>query len=242
MTSEYLLSLSAFNHQFITNEQDAIKTALAFLDTAKLTPTDIDVTKTNTQNSPVDYYTFPHLYSIQTGNQSNSLIETTSLSKAQVIRVNLYQKDVEYDLNTGKSGGEANIKVHEKMPILYPNTPYSTMEFWITSDPGKAVVGEAHYIHQDVDLSDSSGTYNVISPQEAYDELSNTDLTKRKAYIAAYNGSDNNILIKDVYFAYYLGDEPEKYSQKYLMPIYVFEGSNGFFAYVSAVRDDQLAK
>lgn len=232
MTSDYLTSLAAVSGKHISDEPSALATVQDFLETAALTPGDIDLTKTSTRNSSVNYYTYPQLYSIQPGPQGNALVGTTSLSKAQVIRVDLYQKDIEYDLNTGDAEG-LHPTLHQKIPVIYPNPPNSTMEFWVTSDPVKASVAQAYFTHQNINLKDPSATYTVKKPDAAYQEL-----TSGKAYIAAYNGTDGNILIKNVYFAYYLGEE----SQAYLVPVYVFEGNNGFFAYVSALTEDQIQK
>jgi hypothetical protein len=232
LTSNYLSSLTVLSSQFISDEPSAIKTAQDFLDTAGLTPKDLDISKTTNQNNPVHYVTYPQLYSIQNDAQGNTLVRTTSLSKAQVIRVDFYQKDAEYDLNTGGTGN-ATPKVHVKIPILYPLPPYSTMSFWVASGPRNATVTQAFFTHQDIDFTNASATYGIKRVEDAF-----TELKDGKAYIAAYNGTDTNILIKDVYLAYYLGED----SQPYLIPMYVFEGNNGFFAYILAVTENQFQK
>ena len=225
MTSSYLSSLTVLSAQHISDEKSAIDTARDFLLSAKLLPEDLDAKKTEDKNYPAQYVTYPQLFSIQNNGQENILINTTSLSKAQVIRVDLYQKDLEYDLDKG--GSEYNIpKIHMSFPVIYPHPPYSTMNFWVASGPQHAVVVQAFFTHKNIDLSDASATYAIKTPAQAFKELKDG-----RAYIAAKNGNDNNILIKEIYLAYYLAED----LQEYIMPVYVFEGNDGFFGYVPAI-------
>jgi hypothetical protein len=226
LTSEYLRSLTALSAQYISNESSAIATVQNFLKTMKLTPDDLDITKTNTPNNAIKFVTYPQLFSIITGGQGlNTLVPASSLSKTQTIRVDLYQKDIEYELNTGQDDGKKTIPV--KIPIIYPYPPYSTMSFWVASGSKEAIVAQAFYTHKDIDLKNTAATYPLKTPKEAFSQLE-----ENNAYIASYSGNDQNIIIKNVFLAYYLGaDEP----QQYLMPVYVFEGNNGFYAYVPAV-------
>ena len=225
MTSGYLSSLTVLSAQHISDEKSAINTAQDFLLSAGLMPNDLDIKKTEDKNYPAQYVTYPQLFSIQNNGQENTLVSTTSLSKAQAIRVDLYQKDLEYDLDIG--GTEYNIpKLHVNFPIFYPHPPYSTMSFWVASGQNSAEVTQAFFTHKDIDLSDATATYAIKTPAQAFKELKDG-----RAYIAAHNGSDNNILIKEIYLAYYIGED----SQEYVMPVYVFEGNNGFFGYVPAL-------
>lgn len=229
MTSDYLSSPEILSGKFISDEQDAINVAKSFLRRAGPMPEDLDLTKTTTKDNKEHYVTFPKLYSVQSG--TNMLIEEQKLSQTQVIRVDFYQKDVEYDLNTGAR--EKVKKKHLKLPILYPRPPFSIMSFWIASGPKSATVTHTFFTHKNIDFNkkDDKGqkidaTYSIKTPQIAYNELGSG-----KAYIAAYSGNETNIAITDVYLAYYLDEN----SQGFLMPIYIFEGKNGFFAYVSAI-------
>lgn len=227
MTSDFLSSLIPLSGQFISSEPSAIQVAQNFLSIGGFTTKDLDFTKTSTPDNPVHYVTYPKLYSIQSGPQGNTLVETTSLSKTQVIRVDFYQNDVVYDMNTGGTEG-AGQKVHLKIPIIYPHPPFSIMNFLVTSGPNGAMVTQAFYTHKNIDLTNADATYAIKTADEAFTELKNG-----KAYIAAYYGTDNIIPIKSVYLAYYLGED----SEGYLKPIYVFEGNNGFFAYVPALAN-----
>src|SRR6266404_5428692 len=117
-------------------------------------------------------------------------------------------------------------------PIIYPHPPYSTMNFLVASGENQATVVSAIYNHQTVNLQpDKNATYPIKSAQQAFDDLKNG-----KGYIASYNGSDSQILISNIFLAYYIGVT----DQDYLMPVIVFQGQNGFFAYVPAVTNDAL--
>lgn len=144
---------------------------------------------------------------------SGKLTDATSLSTTQVIRVDFFQKDV------------------DKLPLYYPNPQNSIMYALIAAGSSQPQIVEAKFFHHNI--SEVSSTYPIKTAEEAFSELKN-----KKAYIASYFGSDANIAIKDVSLGYYLSDE----EQNYLLPIIVFEGNNGFFAYVEALRDEWVEK
>ncbi len=219
ISSSYLSSLTVLGAENLSDENNAIQTVQDFLSSIELLPTDIDLTKTQNPSKDITYNTYPQLFAIRSG----TLIPTTSLSSAKVIRVDLYQKDLEYNLDTGKKGAA---KVKLKLPVLYPHPPYSSMSFWIASGQNNAEVDASSFVHRYIS-TDSPGTYPIKTVQAAFDELKNGD-----AYIPSYVGTDKEILINNVYLAYYLGGE----NQDYLMPIIVFEGQNNFIAYVSAIK------
>jgi hypothetical protein len=219
-SSQYKQSLTTLGAKRLGDQQNAIKTVEDFLGTITLLPEDIDLEKTKSINEGDSYNTYPKLFDIING----SLIPTASLSNAKVIRVDLFQKDIKYDLDTGVQDAKP---LNLTLPIRYPQPPFSTMSFWIASGEIEPEIGEADFKHFQIDTeTDTPATYPIITAEEAFEALKNG-----KAYIAAYHGIDQQILIDKVYLAYYLGAE----EQKYLMPIIVFEGQNGFFAYLSAV-------
>lgn len=223
MSSNYLSSLTVLGAENLSDEKEAIKTAKDFLGNIELYPEDIDIDKIQTPQKNTNYNTFPKLFAIRNG----TLVSTTSLSNAKVIRVNFYQKDIEYDMDTGQEGAQ---KLKMKLPIYYPDPPHSTMSFWIASGQSVPEVTASEFIHHVIATGqDNPATYLIKTAEEAFDELKNGN-----AYIASYFGLDKEILISDIYLAYYLGEE----IQEYLMPIIVFEGKDGFFAYVSAVKTD----
>ena len=111
---------------------------------------------------------------------------------------------------------------------MYPHPPYSTMHFLIGGSNSNAIF-DSSFTHQQI--SADSTSYPIISSEDAF-----TILKDNRAYIASYYGDTSNITIKDLYLAYYLSDK----RQDYVMPIYVFEGRDGFFAYVSAVSNEWI--
>ena len=231
MSSNYLSSLTVLNAQALGDQNAAVSTVQSFLESINsgAFPTDIDLTLTQNPSPDTDYTTTPQLYSIINGQLSS----TTSLSNTQVIRVDLYQPEVDYSLTAGQNQNLTQIQNFDlKMPVMYPHPPYSIMNFLVASGTNQAMVVSANYNHQNINLQpDNQATYPVKTAQQAFDDLKNG-----KGYIAAYNGSDNQILISKVYLAYYIGDS----AQDYLEPVIVFEGQNGFFAYVPAITDEAL--
>ncbi len=221
LSSSYLTSLTVLGAQNLSDENNAVQTVKEVLTSIQLMPTDIDITKTTTPSKDTNNYTYPQLFTITNG----VMQPTTSLSSAKVIRVDLYQKDIEYNLDTGKPGA-AKIKI--KLPVFYPSPPYSTMSFWVASGQSNAEIDAAEFIHREITIpTENIATYPIKTVSQAFEELKNGS-----AYIASYSGLDKEILINKVYLAYYLGGQNEEY----LMPIIVFEGQKGFFAYVSAVK------
>src|SRR5262249_36531699 len=88
----------------------------------------------------------------------------------------------------------------------------------------KIIAGEYHYLPVD---SEKSATYPIKTAQQALDELNGGG-----GYIAAVgNNPDGNITVRKIYLAYF---DPATIGNFY-QPIVVFEGDNGFFAYVPAV-------
>lgn len=216
----------------LSDETDAIKTSKFFLDYMELFPNDIDLNKTQNHYDNINYYSFPKDFSIQNG----TLVPASSLSDAQAIRVDLYQKDLEYDLVLNTVDGKLYDKKNLSFPILYPDPPFSTMSFWVAAGENQPRVVAADFVHHEIQLPAKSdptpvATYPIKTAKDAFEELKNGN-----AFIASYWGQDNNVTINDIFLAYYLGKD----QQDYLMPIIVFEGKNGFLAYVSAVQNDLI--
>jgi hypothetical protein len=145
--------------------------------------------------------------------RDGAVVRATGLANAHAIRVDFYQNEI------------------NKKKIVYPNPPNSTMYFYIASDSRQANVVHANFIHSEANTENNSATYPIITAKEAYELLQ-----QNKAYLASYYGTGNEVVIKDIYIAYYVGDN----SQKFLLPVIVFEGSDGFFAYVSALKNEWL--
>ena len=146
--------------------------------------------------------------------QNGSLITSTSLSNSQIVEVNFFQKDL------------------DNLPIFYEKPNSSNISVLIAGSGHQQgqVVG-VNFIHQPV--SEESSTYPLKSVSTAYDELKNG-----QAYVASYFGTLANISITNVFLAYYISSQ----TQDFLMPVIVFEGNEGFFAYVPAIRDEWINK
>ncbi|HEX8966014.1 MAG TPA: hypothetical protein VF820_06310 [Patescibacteria group bacterium] len=216
-TSPFLkITYNIVNHNFsITSNYLADPTVLAAINL----PSQIQATSlskaflTNISSYPSDIdesKTSVQLYDIQ----NSTLVSAISLSNAKILQVNYFQNNI------------------NNLPIVYPDTPNSTMQISVAAGTTQPQVVAADFYHQVVQ-TDKSATYPIKTAQQAYD-----DLKANKGYIASYNGSGNSITIKNVYLAYYLG----KAQQQYAMPVIVFQGDNNFYAFVSAITDAPVGK
>lgn len=84
---------------------------------------------------------------------------------------------------------------------------------------------QASYTYWTVD-QETVGTYSLKTSTTAW-----TELQQGQGYIAKYPKSGTQAVIRRVYLAYYDSFEP----QSYLQPIFVFDGDDGFLAYVPAI-------
>ena len=148
------------------------------------------------------------LYSIN--GETQQLQPAISLSTTQIMQVDFFQQDV------------------NKLPIYYPDAPHSLITTIVAmTNTGEQVV-QATVVHKAI--TDQSGTYPIKTAQQAFQEL---QTASSSAYIAApANPPMNPVIIRDVSLGYYMGKD-----STYLMPIIIFQGDNGFFAYVSAVAN-----
>ena len=115
--------------------------------------------------------------------------------------------------------------------MVYPGGKNSTMNLVIGSGERESLVVNARFFYQK--STDKSATYPIKTAEEAFEELKNG-----KGRVVSQNGNDLNIVIKNVYLGFY----SEGKLQDYLMPVIVFEGTNDFIAYVSAVKDEWIEK
>lgn len=137
-----------------------------------------------------------------------------SLSQANFVRVNLFK---------------ANL---DELRLLPPNPKKSLVSFLFSGSrtPGKRVV-EINYNYFPIE-KEIFATYPLKSISKAWEEFQ-----QEKAYIAHLGQNQSGkIIIRWVSLAYY--DSPE--SQNYLQPIFVFQGDNDFFAYISAITPQWL--
>ena len=141
--------------------------------------------------------------------KDGKLVPPTSLYDTQLALVSFVQADI------------------DNLPVYYTDPSSSSMNFLVGS--GKVLGG--NFLHQT--LAADYGTYPVKTSAQAY-----KDLQDGKGYIAKYYGSSSNIVIRNVFLAYYMSGN----LQQYLMPIFVFQGDNGFYAYISAITDEWISK
>lgn len=182
----------------LPTQRDASNIVKDSLDSMGLYYPDIDDTKTKTA-----FFKF----------NNNSFSPASSFSQAQIIKVDLFQKDL----------GD--------IPILYEKPDTSSMDFIVAGGAeGGQIVG-AQFTHQTP--STDFATYPVKTANEAFEELKSG-----KGYIASYFGDSKNISIRNAFIAYFMGNE----IQNFLTPIIVFQGDDGFYAYVSAIRDEWTSK
>ncbi len=141
--------------------------------------------------------------------QNKTLLTAISQSDASLIRINLFRKD------------------YEKIPSLTSNPNQANVWFVISGiqDQGKQVIG-AQFYYYPVDATQFS-TYPLKTATQALKDLQNG-----KGFVANLGNNPNGkITIIRVYLAYF---DPSVQT-KFYQPIVVFEGENGFIAYVPAV-------
>lgn len=186
--------------QNLPDSEEAKSQVVSFLTKMGLLPVNLDI-----PNSKISFFTI----------EGTSLFKTTSLSNAQVVRVDLFEKPI------------------ENMPIFFPAFVESPMYVLIGSKGNfQREIIEAHFSYKPIDEKDFS-TYPIKTVDEAFEQLK-----EGKAYIARLGpvGTEEVIGIHSVMPGYYRGD----LQSSYLMPIFVFEGNNDFVAYISATEDSWI--
>lgn len=141
------------------------------------------------------------------------LAPAISLSESDVIKVNLFRK------------------AYDELPSLTGNPNEANV--WgimsgATTRNQQIIAAEYHYFPVD---ETQFSTYPIKTPSEAYNELTNGT-----PFIAdlGLNKDGGALKIRRIYLAYF---DPEVASD-FFQPIYVFEGDNGFIAYIPAVTAD----
>lgn len=146
--------------------------------------------------------------------ESGGFVSALSLSESNLIKINFFRK------------------TFENLPSMTSDPTKANIWFMVSGarERDKQVIAaEFHYFP--VDESQFS-TYPTKTSQEAWDELT----TQAKGFIASLgqNKSGDSIKIRRVYLAYYDAGVPMEFFQ----PIIVFEGDNGFIAYIPAVTNE----
>lgn len=140
-----------------------------------------------------------------------ALIPATSFAESQIIQVNFFQKDI------------------DEKPVYYKSPYTPNISVYIAGGERRAQIVKADYFYQE--LSEEEATYPIKTADEAFEELKNG-----KAFYASLPIDKNEIAIKEITLAYYIPDK----AYKYLMPIIAFQGDKGFYAYVSAIKDEWI--
>jgi len=145
--------------------------------------------------------------------QEDKLVGALSLSDSDLIRVYFFRK------------------TYDNLPSLTADPTKANVWFIVSGAREREkqmIAGEFHYFS--VDESKSS-TYPIKTAQAAWDEFN-----AGGGYIATIgqNKEGDSVKIRRVYLAYF---DPGVYTE-FFQPIIVFEGDNGFFAYLPAVSSD----
>lgn len=142
--------------------------------------------------------------------RGGELVNALSLSESDIVKVNLFRKS--YDGLPSMTGipDQANVWA------MISGSKNRNQEI---------IASEYHYYPVD---ETQYSTYPIKTPAEAFSELQTN-----KAYTAAIglNKDGDSVKIRRIYLAYF---DPGSVSAFY-QPIYVFEGDNGFTAYLPAV-------
>lgn len=144
---------------------------------------------------------------------NGQLVGALSLSESSLVKINLYRKD------------------YNNLPSVTGNPDQSNVWGIISGFTGKGqLVVASEYHYHAIDESQYS-TYPIKTPAEAFSELQNG-----QAFIASLgtNKDNDSVKIRKIYLAYF---DPEEVTEFY-QPVYVFEGDNGFKAYLPAVTSD----
>jgi hypothetical protein len=141
---------------------------------------------------------------------NGQLVNALSLSESDVVKVNLFRKNYDDLPSVTGTPDQANV--------------WAIISGSLNRDQ-QVVAAENHYYPVD---ETQYSTYPIITPQEAFTELQNG-----QEYIAALglNKDGGSLKIRRMYLAYF---DPGSVTEFY-QPIYVFEGDNGFTAYLPAV-------
>jgi len=137
------------------------------------------------------------------------LVPVVAFSEAQFLRVNLFRKSL------------------DDLPVLPPNPKQSLVNLLLSCSPdSRKKIVEVNYTYNQIERQTFSA-YPLKSSAQAWQELQ-----AGQGYIANLGRNESKkIAIRRIYLAYFEPPTP----QKFLQPIFVFEGDNDFYAYVAAV-------
>jgi len=170
---------------------------------------------------------------------SNALFDGTLLGGSSDLSLYSYNTSTNgFDVVANISNAQA-VRMDYYRPYLN-NLPLVTTTFY-TSPNSVIYTPTTNELSQFLSISytfwpiafDDSGTYPLRTGNQAW-----TDLTEGRGIVVSMgtNTSNNPIIIRKIYLAYYDSILP----QQYLQPVFVFEGDNKFAAYVPAITSEWL--
>lgn len=183
--------------------------------------------KSQAKNEVYDFIRFNGLFSksVLDGKITSDLLKfdlaaktfqkASSLAGSNAVRVNFLRKEL---------GG---------LKILPPdfNKSYNYVLYTPSKSTKKRIL-KIHYTFWPIDF-DNFATYPLRSAESAWEDLL---AGKGTVIYLGYNNLNENIIIREIYLAYYDNEEP----QMFLQPIFVFEGDKEFVAYLPAVVEEEL--
>jgi len=183
------------NPERMPSKDEAIGMAKSYLSTANKFPEDLD-----TGEKKVSYWKIGY----------EGLKSVSSLSEANIVRVDFFRQDVE-----------------DGVRIVSSDVNSASVSVLVTGAQmeGKRIA-EVSYKYADIDRELFS-TYPIKTAEEAWNDLTMGN------YWPASDVEGDTVTIRNMYLAYF---EPVSLTN-YLQPIFVFEGDKNFVAYVTAVAD-----
>lgn len=140
------------------------------------------------------------------------LVTANAQSESNFIRVNFFRKN------------------YADLPVVTPSRTQANVWFIVSGDgygSNQIIAGEYH--HFPVDESNSS-TYPIKSSDQAWKEL----IEGNAVIIKPLPSGQTDVVIRRIGLAYYDAGE----AQQFFQPVIVFEGDNGFTAYLPAVTTE----
>lgn len=139
------------------------------------------------------------------------LLPVSSVSEAEIVRVDLFRSTV------------------DNRPLLTASYSEASVYFLFSGSSGKKRILTLRYTFRPIE-KEIIATYPLKTTRQAWEEL-----VAGKGYIASWGAvKGTHVTIRHVALAYYDSEEYEPY----LQPIFVFEGDEGFKVYIPAIAKD----
>lgn len=161
---------------------------------------------------------------------AGKLLPAVSLSEANFVKVDFFRKSIEEIALTTLEA--VSLIPPKKIPTVTAEPENGVVSFIFSGSliPQKRIVHVAYNYFPVV--YESSSTYPLKDAAAAWEEIKNNN-----AYVAQVKEGIKDVVVRKIYLAYY-----DTGSQKFLQPVYVFEGDEEFIAYVSAVASEWVAE